>query len=194
MGQRLGIASALLADPETLILDEPVNGLDPEGIRWIRDLLKDLAAEGRTVFVSSHLMSEMALTAEHLIVVGRGRLMADMPMAEFIAGASSGRVRVSSPHASRLHQLLAEGGSEVGPVEPGSGADAASFTVSGLQRSAVGDLAAAHGITLHELTSEAASLEHAFMELTTDDVEFRAPALSSAPPELAAPVATGRRN
>jgi ABC-2 type transport system ATP-binding protein len=174
MGQRLGIATALLGDPGTLLLDEPVNGLDPEGIIWVRNLLKALAAEGRTVFVSSHLMAEMALTADHLVVIGRGRLIADTSVADFVASASSGRVRVSSPEFQRLHQLIAEKAGEVGPIVAGVDGDSPSFTVSGLARSAIGDLAVQHGIAVHELTSEAASLEQAFMELTADDVEFRA--------------------
>ncbi len=193
MGQRLGIATALLGDPGVLLLDEPVNGLDPEGIIWVRNLLKALAAEGRTVFVSSHLMAEMALTADHLVVIGRGRLIADTSVADFVAGASSGRVRVSSPEALRLRLLIGEQASEVSPIEPGPGGDSATFTVSGLERSAIGDLAAAHGIALHELTSEAASLEQAFMELTTDDVEFRAHDLNPSAPELAEPVAASRK-
>ena len=172
MGQRLGIATALLGDPGVLLLDEPVNGLDPEGIIWVRNLLKALAAEGRTVFVSSHLMAEMALTAAHLVVIGRGRLIADTSVADFIASASSGRVRVSSPDSQRLRQLIAEHATEVSPIEPG--VDGPTFTVSGLARSVIGDPALHHGIALHELTSEEASFEQAFMELTADDVEFRA--------------------
>ncbi len=170
MGQRLGIASALLGDPATLVLDEPVNGLDPEGIHWIRNLLRGLAAEGRTVFVSSHLMSEMALTADHLIVVGRGRLLADMPMADFIAQASPAVVRVRSPHATRLRELLLGDGVTVGSDEPGV------LEVAGLSTDAIGERAAAEGLTLHELSSRQASLEEAFMELTRDAVEYEAAA------------------
>jgi ABC-2 type transport system ATP-binding protein len=166
MGQRLGIASALLGDPATLILDEPVNGLDPEGIRWIRDLLKGLAAEGRTVFVSSHLMSEMALTAEHLIVVGRGRLIADASMDEFTRRASSHVVRVRSPHASQLRDLLV--GSDVAV----SSSQAGTLEVSGLSSEQIGETAASNGVVLYELTPQLASLEEAFMELTRDAVEF----------------------
>jgi ABC-2 type transport system ATP-binding protein len=166
MGQRLGIASALLGDPGTLVLDEPVNGLDPEGIHWIRTLLRGFAAEGRTVFVSSHLMSEMALTAEHLIVVGRGRLLADMPMADFIAEAAPAVVRVRSPHAPRLRELLL--GDDVTVSSDGPGV----LEVAGLTTDAIGDRAAAEGLTLHELSARQASLEEAFMELTRDAVEY----------------------
>jgi ABC-2 type transport system ATP-binding protein len=193
MGQRLGIATALLGDPGVLLLDEPVNGLDPEGIIWVRNLLKSLAAEGRTVFVSSHLMAEMALTAEHLVVIGRGRLIADTSVADFVASASSGRVRVSSPQAPRLHQLIAELAREVSPIAAGGDGGSPSFTVSGLERFAIGDLASAHGIPVHELTSEAASLEQAFMELTADDVEYRAQDLDNVTQHEAATVAAGRK-
>ena len=168
MGQRLGIASALLADPETLILDEPVNGLDPEGIRWIRDLLKRLAADGHTVFVSSHLMSEMALTAEHVIVIGRGRLMADMPMSELIAQASSNAVVVHTPQAAALAQGLVSPGVTVVRREPDT------LAVTGLTAAQVGDRAHALDIRLHGLAHEQASLEEAFMEMTRDEVEYHA--------------------
>jgi ABC-2 type transport system ATP-binding protein len=167
MGQRLGIATALLGDPHTLILDEPVNGLDPEGIHWIRNLLKQLAAEGRTVFVSSHLMSEMALTADHLIVIGRGKLIADTSVAEFVRSASRDVVRVRSPQALKLAELL-KGAKRVAPVEPGV------LEVEGLDAAAIGDIALAHQIAIHELTPQHASLEEAFMDLTRDDVEFKA--------------------
>lgn len=170
MGQRLGIASALLGDPDTLVLDEPVNGLDPEGIHWIRTLLRRLASEGRTIFVSSHLMSEMALTADHLIVVGRGRVLADLSTADFIAQASPAVVRVRSPHATRLRELLQAEGVTIGSDEPGV------LTVDGLSTDAVGERAAAHGLTLHELTTRQASLEEAFMELTRESVEYEAAA------------------
>jgi ABC-2 type transport system ATP-binding protein len=170
MGQRLGIASALLGDPATLILDEPVNGLDPEGILWIRNLLKSLAAEGRTVLVSSHLMSEMALTAEHLIVIGRGRLIADTSVADFTAGASQGGVRVRTPQADELAVLLRElPGAEV-TVEDEPNV----LTVEGADSEAVGRLAAEHRVVLFELTPRQASLEEAFMELTRDAVEYEA--------------------
>jgi ABC-2 type transport system ATP-binding protein len=168
MGQRLGIASALLGDPSTVVLDEPVNGLDPEGIHWVRHLLRGLAAEGRTIFVSSHLMSEMALTADHLIVVGRGRLLADMPMDEFIAQASPALVRVRSPHATRLRELLLGDGVTVRSDGPGV------LEVGGLATEEIGDRAAAEGLTLHELSAHQASLEAAFMEMTRDAVEYQA--------------------
>ncbi len=168
MGQRLGIASALLADPETLILDEPVNGLDPEGIRWIRDLLKSLAAEGHTVFVSSHLMSEMALTAEHLIVVGRGRLMADLPMAQFIAQASTNVVVLRSPQAGELARALA------GPDVTVTSTERDLLEVTGLSAAQIGDQARDLGVSLHELSPKQASLEQAFMDMTHDEVEFHA--------------------
>jgi ABC-2 type transport system ATP-binding protein len=170
MGQRLGIASALLGDPKTLILDEPVNGLDPEGILWIRNLLKTLASEGRTIFVSSHLMSEMALTAEHLIVIGRGRLIADTSVAEFIEQASTNTVRVRSPHASKLRDLLA------GPDVTVSSSEVGTLEVAGLTSDQIGQTAADNGVTLFELAPQQASLEEAFMELTSDSVEYRAPA------------------
>ncbi|GLY93084.1 ATP-binding cassette domain-containing protein [Actinoplanes sp. NBRC 103695] len=166
MGQRLGIAAALLADPRVLILDEPVNGLDPEGVRWIRTLMRDLAAEGRTVFVSSHLMSEMALTAGHLIVVGRGRLVADQPIAEFIDRAALNTVLVRSPRAAVLHDLLAGPGVTITSVDQGA------FEVTGMDAGQVGERAAAAGIALHELSPRQASLEEAFMSLTHDEVEY----------------------
>jgi ABC-2 type transport system ATP-binding protein len=168
MGQRLGIATALLGDPRTVMLDEPVNGLDPEGIHWIRNLLKQLAAEGRTVFVSSHLMSEMALTAEHLIVIGRGRLIADTSVEEFVRMASGVVVRVRSPQASRLRDLVLGPDVSVASVEPSV------LEITGLSAEQVGDTAAEHGLSLHELTPVQASLEQAFMELTRGDVEYQA--------------------
>jgi ABC-2 type transport system ATP-binding protein len=168
MGQRLGIATALLGDPSTVMLDEPVNGLDPEGIHWMRNLLKRLAAEGRTVFVSSHLMSEMALTADHLIVIGRGRLIADVPVGEFIQGAGRNVVRVRSPQAAELRDLL------VGPDVMVTAADDGALEVSGLTAEQIGDLAAERHLTLHELTHQQASLEEAFMELTRGDLEYHA--------------------
>ncbi len=166
MGQRLGIASALLGDPQTLILDEPVNGLDPDGIRWIRNLLKSLAAEGRTVFVSSHLMSEMAQTAQHLIVIGRGRLIADTSMDDFIAGSSRNlvRVRTTDPHA--LAAVLQ--GRDVSVVV----AEGDALEVGGLSTDQIGLAAGRAGITLLELTARQTSLEEAFMDLTKDDVEY----------------------
>jgi ABC-2 type transport system ATP-binding protein len=165
MGQRLGIATALLGDPQTVMLDEPVNGLDPEGIRWIRDLLKGLAAEGRTVFVSSHLMSEMALTADHLIVIGRGRLIADASVEELVAGASKKLVTVRSPQAATLHELLAGLGATVVEVD-------GALEVTGLSAEQIGEAAASQSIVLHELTPHLASLEEAFMDMTRDDLEF----------------------
>jgi ABC-2 type transport system ATP-binding protein len=165
MGQRLGIASALLGDPQTLILDEPVNGLDPEGIRWIRELLKGLAGEGRTVFVSSHLMSEMAQTAEHLIVVGRGRLIADMSVADFLASAAGNLVRVRTTEPGRLVELLR--GPDV-TIRYAAGA----LEVSGLTSDQIGMIAFGAGVTLLELSPQQASLEEAFMDLTRDAVEY----------------------
>src|SRR5664280_1297510 len=166
MGQRLGIASALLGDPHTLILDEPVNGLDPDGIRWIRNLLKSLAAEGRTVFVSSHLMSEMAQTAQHLIVIGRGRLIADTSMDEFIAGSSRGLVRVRTTDPRTLAAVLR--GPDVSVVVAAGDA----LEVSGLSTDQIGIAAGRAGITLLELSAQQTSLEEAFMDLTKDDVEY----------------------
>jgi ABC-2 type transport system ATP-binding protein len=174
MGQRLGIATALLGDPGTVILDEPVNGLDTEGIRWIRSLLQRLAAEGRTVFVSSHLMSEMALTAQHLIVIGRGRLIADTSTEELIASAAPNLVRVRSTDPDALAALLRSPEVAVSRDEDGA------LTVSGLSTDQVGTAAGAVGITLLELTAQQASLEEAFMDLTRDAVEFRAPTTTGA--------------
>jgi ABC-2 type transport system ATP-binding protein len=170
MGQRLGIASALLADPQTLILDEPVNGLDPDGVRWIRNLLKRLANEGRTVFLSSHLMSEMALTADHIILVGKGRLLRDQSMAEFIAGASADVVTVRSPQAGQLAQLLAGADVTVRDVAPQT------LEVQGLTSDHIGITAAGAGITLLELATHAASLEEAYMALTDDSIDYRSTA------------------
>ncbi|HEX3789607.1 MAG TPA: ABC transporter ATP-binding protein [Pseudonocardiaceae bacterium] len=168
MGQRLGIAAALLGDPSTLVLDEPVNGLDPEGILWIRNLMRGLAADGCTIFVSSHLMSEMALTAEHLIVIGRGKLIADTSVREFIDGASRNVVQVRSQQATELRGLLVGPEVSVTSVEPGL------LQVSGLNGAEIGKIACAHSIALEELTPVQASLEEAFMELTQDSVEYRA--------------------
>ena len=176
MGQRLGIAATLLGDPAVLMFDEPVNGLDPEGILWIRNLMKALAAEGRTVFVSSHLMSEMENTADHLIVIGRGSLLADCTMEEFIARSSGQTVRVRTPQPDLLSNAVSElaahaaAGSPAGAVTNPDG----SLTVHGLTAAQVGDLAFDHGVRLHELTVVRASLEEAFMELTADSVEYRA--------------------
>jgi len=173
MGQRLGIAAALLGDPSTVMLDEPVNGLDPEGIHWMRSLLKGLAAEGRTVFVSSHLMSEMSLTADHLIVIGRGRKIADTSTSEFLSAASGNVVRVRSPQAAELGRLLVAPDVTVEALEPGH------LEVRGLTAVQIGDVAAANGFALHELTPQQASLEEAFMDLTREDIEFRAAELES---------------
>jgi ABC-2 type transport system ATP-binding protein len=170
MGQRLGIAAALLADPEILMLDEPANGLDPEGIQWIRNMLKEFAAEGRTVFVSSHVMSEMALIAEHLIVIGRGKLIADVDVDAFVRGASKNAVHVRSPQAAELAAALAGPG-----VTVGSGKDD-ELEVTGLSSEQVGEAAAARGIVLHELSPVRASLEEAFMDVTRDELEFKAEA------------------
>jgi ABC-2 type transport system ATP-binding protein len=169
MGQRLGIATALLGDPRTIILDEPVNGLDPEGIRWIRSLLQGLAADGKTVFVSSHLMNEMALTAQHLIVIGRGRLIADTGVEEFIAGAARNLVRVRSTDPDALVARLRSPDVTVSRAEDGA------INVSELSTDQIGTIAGTAGITLLELTAQQASLEEAFMDLTRDAVEYRAP-------------------
>ena len=167
MKQRLGIAAALLADPPVLLLDEPVNGLDPEGIRWIRLLLRAMAAEGRTIVVSSHLMSEMALTADHLIIIGRGRLLADTSTAEFVSGTGQD-VLVQSPRAAELAGLLTAGGAAVTPEDGG-------LAVTGMAAAAIGDLAATHGIAVHQLITRHASLEEAYLDLTGTSTEYRAP-------------------
>ncbi|CAM5740452.1 putative ABC transporter ATP-binding protein YhcH [Streptomyces afghaniensis 772] len=168
MGQRLGIAAALLGDPAVLILDEPVNGLDPEGVLWIRNLLKSLASEGRTVFVSSHLMSEMALTAEHLVIIGRGRLLADTTVTDFVRDSGAGTVKVVTPQASDLVRLLTAPGVDITTDTPGT------LQVHGTDAEHIGRTAAAHGIPLYELTPGTASLEEAFMDLTRDAVEYTA--------------------
>ena len=171
MSQRLGIAAAMLGDPQVLLLDEPVNGLDPEGVRWIRNLVKQLAAEGRTVFVSSHLMNEMAVTADHLIVIGRGRLIAASSTQDFIERSSERSVLVRSPDAARLAELVNEAGGKAVPGRPGQD-EADKLRVTGLPAPRIGELAASAAIVLHELTPQLASLEEAFMELTADSVEF----------------------
>ncbi|MCH0538106.1 ATP-binding cassette domain-containing protein [Streptomyces sp. MUM 203J] len=168
MGQRLGIAAALLGDPRILLFDEPVNGLDPEGIHWIRNLFKALAAEGRTIFVSSHLMSEMALTADHLIVIGQGRLLADTSMADFIQQNSRSYVRLRSPQREQVLDVLAAEG--LTPVEAQEGV----LEIDGASTERIGELAARHGITLHELSAQRASLEEAFMRMTAAAVEYHA--------------------
>ena len=168
MSQRLGIAATMLGDPEVLMFDEPVNGLDPEGILWIRNLMKALAAEGRTVFVSSHLMSEMENTAEHLIVIGKGKLIADCTMNEFIARSSGAATRVRTPSPDQLALALAAKGGEATAGSDGT------LLVRGLTTDAIGDIAFEQGIRVHELSVLRASLEEAFMELTANSVEYHA--------------------
>ena len=167
MGQRLGIAVALLGDPPVVVLDEPVNGLDPEGIRWVRNLARTLADEGRTVFVSSHLMSEMALTAEHLVVVGRGKILADCSMSEFMADHATSYVRVKAPALGDAAHLLGGRGLDVSRVDD-------EIRVVGLDAAAIGDTLFQHGLAVHELTLVRSSLEDAFMTLTADSVEYHA--------------------
>jgi ABC-2 type transport system ATP-binding protein len=166
MGQRLGIAAALLGDPEVLLFDEPINGLDPDGIRWVRHLLKGLASEGRTVFVSSHMMSEMALTADEVVVVGKGRLIAQMPVDELIAQSSQRYVRVRSPEIAKLADALEREGATAVLEADGS------ISVRGADEIAIGELAGRIPVVLHELAPQSASLEEAFMELTEDSIEF----------------------
>jgi ABC-2 type transport system ATP-binding protein len=198
MSQRLGIAAALLGDPQVLVLDEPVNGLDPEGILWIRNLMKALAAEGRTVFVSSHLMNEMAVTAEHLIVIGRGRLIADCSTQEFIASSAEQSVLVRTPDPDRLAAEITAAGGNVKVAEPGApgpGAPpddgATALTVTGLPAARVGELAAGASVVLHELTPRVGSLEEAFMELTADSVEYGQPGQPAVTGRAAGPAAAG---
>jgi ABC-2 type transport system ATP-binding protein len=181
MGQRLGIAGALLGDPEVLLFDEPINGLDPEGILWVRNLLKRLASEGRTVFVSSHLMSEMALTADHLVVIGRGHLISTGTVEEFIAQSTSQFVRVRSPRSNELTRLLAAEDVRVTNEDDGA------LSVSGISAAGIGELAGSSGIFLHELSPQMASLEDAFMEITRDSVEYHG---TSGPNEVATTVQT----
>jgi ABC-2 type transport system ATP-binding protein len=181
MGQRLGIASALLGDPEILMFDEPVNGLDPEGIHWIRNLMKALAREGRTIFVSSHLMSEMALTADHLIVIGQGRLLADTSMADFIQQNSRSYVRLRSPQPEQLRDAVHQAG--MTPVRTDDG----TLEVDGASTEQLGELAAAHGIVLHELSAQRASLEEAFMQMTAGAVEYHAHSTDTAAPPPGTP-------
>jgi len=183
MGQRLGIAAALLGDPATLILDEPVNGLDPEGVQWVRHLVRELAAEGRTVMLSSHLMSEMAVTADHLIVLGRGRVIADAPVAELIGAANRNTVRVRTPYAPELAALFQ------GPDITVTQSEVDLLEISGVPAADIGNQAARAGIALHELTPISASLEEAYMALTQNDVEYRtgatdAPAVEHAATDL----------
>jgi ABC-2 type transport system ATP-binding protein len=180
MGQRLGVAAALLGDPQVLLLDEPVNGLDPEGVLWIRNLMKHLASQGRTVLVSSHLMNEMAVTADHLIVIGRGRLIVAAATEEVIARGSGQTVRVRTPQPDRLTDLIvAEGGKAVPAANgngngtgAGSGDQAPALTVTGVAAPRIGELAASASIVLHELTPQLGTLEDAFLELTADSLEF----------------------
>jgi ABC-2 type transport system ATP-binding protein len=175
MKQRLGIATALLGDPPVLLFDEPVNGLDTEGIHWLRGFLRSLAGQGRTVFVSSHLMTEMAQTADHLVIIGRGRLIADTPVQEFIEANARHDVLVRSPRASELTGLLSAAGAAVTAASDGG------LVVTGLAAPAIGDLAAGHGIALHELVPRHASLEQAYLDITGDSAEYRAgqPALAA---------------
>ena len=168
MGQRLGIAAALLGDPGTLILDEPVNGLDPEGVIWVRTLARHLAGEGRTVFLSSHLMSEMAQTADHIIVLGRGRVIADAPVGSILAMAQGTAVKVRTPDAARFAPVLAANGATVTP------SDAELLNVSGLAAARIGELAAQERVVLHELSQAAGTLEDAYLALTQDEVEYHA--------------------
>jgi ABC-2 type transport system ATP-binding protein len=168
MSQRLGIAATLLGDPGVLIFDEPVNGLDPEGIRWLRHLLRDLATGGRTVFVSSHLISEMALTADRLVVIGRGRLIAETSVADFVA-RSGGAVKLVTPDPAAFSAVLSAAGATIGHRDD----DARSLTVEGLTAPQIGDFGSRDGLRVHELTPITASLEDAFMELTRDEVEYR---------------------
>jgi ABC-2 type transport system ATP-binding protein len=166
MSQRLGIAAALLGDPPVLLFDEPINGLDPEGIRWMRGFLRSLAAEGRAVLVSSHLMSELEDTADHLVVIGRGRLLADTSVSELIAGMSDERVTLRSPRASEVMAVLVASGGRV------TATDGETLLVTGLDVEEIADLAVARALPLHELSPHRTSLEDAFMELTRDAVEF----------------------
>jgi ABC-2 type transport system ATP-binding protein len=168
MGQRLGIAAALLGDPKVLMFDEPVNGLDPEGVLWIRNLLRSLAAEGRTVFISSHLMSEMALTADRLIIIGRGRLIADTTIDDLLEGASGNHLQVRSPQAGELARLLAAQGADV--VRQGDD----TLRITGATSDAVGEIARSNGLTLRELSAHQVSLEERYMELTNGSVDYRA--------------------
>jgi len=167
MGQRLGIAAALIGDPPVVMLDEPVNGLDPEGVRWVRSLARQLADDGKTVFVSSHLMSEMALMADHLIVIGRGAILADSPIQEFMAEHASAYVRVKAPQSIDVEALLVGRGLDVTRTDD-------ELRVHGLDAPAIGELIGSNGLLLHELTLVRSSLEDAFMELTADSVEYHA--------------------
>jgi ABC-2 type transport system ATP-binding protein len=185
MSQRVGVAAAMLGDPRVLMLDEPVNGLDPEGILWMRNLMKHLASEGRTIFVSSHLMNEMAVTADHLIVIGRGKLIADCSTQEFISRSSERSVLVRSPDAATLSGLIGAEGGKVTAAEPDG--EVGQLTVTGLEAPRIGELAASARLVLHELTPQLASLEAAFMEMTAGSVEYSAPGMSGARGEPAGP-------
>jgi ABC-2 type transport system ATP-binding protein len=174
MGQRLGLAAALLGDPDIILLDEPANGLDPQGITWLRDLLKAFAQQGKTVFASSHLLNEMALLADHLVVIGRGRLLADMPMSEFVAQSSHTSVVVRTPHYAKLSELLTARGVQVREEPYGR------LSLTGMEQEAVGDLAFAEGMVVHELTTRSATLEEAFLEATAGAEEFQGGQLGGA--------------
>jgi len=176
MSQRLGLAAALLGDPRILLLDEPVNGLDPEGVLWIRNLMKQLAAQGRTILVSSHLMNEMAVTADHLIVIGRGRLIAAASTAEVIARSTGKTVRVRTPDPARLTELISQEGGAAVQSGHADGDGTGLLTVTGLEAARIGELAASASVVLHELTPQFASLEEAFLELTSNSLEFGIPA------------------
>ncbi len=173
MSQRLGIAAALLGDPSVLLFDEPINGLDPEGIRWVRYFLRDLAANGRTVFVSSHLISEMSLTADRLVVIGRGRLIAETSVADFVARSGSAAVKLVTPDLIEFTGALTAAGASITDAD-------GSLTVEGVTAAHIGDLATRHGFRVHELTPILASLEDAFMELTQDEVEYRPSTMAAA--------------
>ena len=179
MGQRLGLAAALLGDPATLVLDEPVNGLDPEGVVWVRNLARHLAGEGRTILLSSHLMSEMAQTADHIIVLGRGRIIANAPVADIVATSTGSAVTVRTPDAKKLAKLATGAGVTITETEP------TLLIVNGLTAPQIGELAAAERIVLHELTPTVGSLEDAYMQLTADDVEYHAGATSAPTAEVA---------
>jgi ABC-2 type transport system ATP-binding protein len=174
MSQRLGVAAALLGDPAVLVLDEPVNGLDPEGILWIRTLLRGLAAEGRTVLVSSHLMSEMALTADHVLVIGRGKLIADAPVTELLAPEAGAALRLVTPDAKQFTELLTACGASVSTAADGA------FEITGITSAQVGELGRDHRLAIYEMTVERASLEEAFMALTKDSVDYAAHSVGTA--------------
>jgi ABC-2 type transport system ATP-binding protein len=184
MGQRLGIAAALLGDPQTLILDEPVNGLDPEGVLWVRNLVRYLANQGKTIFLSSHLMSEMAQTADHLIVIGRGRIIADAPVKEIIAGTRQARTLVRTSAALQLSALLAGDGVTVDQSEPET------LEVAGMDSRRIAQVALDNGLLLYELTPQLSSLEDAYFDLTKDEVEYHSHLTGE--PAMAAPAAAGK--